>query len=136
MVKLANDNHVAMVDDNDGDIVLARNCFELSRLTNPWLAFPDGERFLDYLDDVKAQAQPMPAIVLLDINMPRMSGFDVLSEIRKDSFFDNLPIFCMLTSSADERDIERAEQLGASGFVTKPGSLDNYIDFFNSLSRG
>jgi two-component system response regulator len=135
MMKLANDNHVVMVDDNEGDIVLAKVCFERSKLTNPWLAFPSGEKLLDHLAGVKAGAEPMPAIVLLDINMPQMSGFEVLTEIRKDSFFCDLPIFCMLTSSAAERDVEKARKLGASGFVTKPGNLNDYVGFFDSLAR-
>ena len=123
-----------MVDDNAGDIVLARRCFDASRLRNPWLSFTSGKQLLDYLKTVKGGTSPMPAIVLLDLNMPVMNGFEVLATVRGDEFFRTLPIFCMLTSSSNPMEMERAQKLGASGFVTKPGNMNNYIEFFNSLA--
>ncbi len=133
MTKVQTTHHVVMVDDNDADLYIAERCFKKSRLTNPWLSFTNGPDFLRYLGDVKRGDAPMPALVLLDINMPGMSGFEVLAETRDDPFFTDLPVFCMLTSSSDPRDEQRAKELGASGFVTKPGDPANFVAFFDQL---
>lgn len=75
----------------------------------------------------------MPALVLLDLNMPGMNGLDVLEATRKQPEFAELPVFCMLTSSSDPNDRQRAERAGVSGFFTKPDDLQAYIEFFNSF---
>jgi len=122
-----------MVDDNPGDAELARICCERSSVRNPWLWFDHGSAFLEYLDRVRSGAEPMPALVLLDINMPVMTGLEVLERVRADECFRELPVFCMLTSSADSKDRSTAERLGASGFVTKPDRIADYVAFFDSL---
>jgi CheY-like chemotaxis protein len=132
-MNLANENHIVMVDDNPGDLELAQTCCAESNVENPWLAFTNGKDFFAYLQQVKHGRQPMPALVLLDINMPGMSGLDVLRETRRDGFFETLPIFCMLTSSTDPRDKQAAEELGVSTFVTKPDLLQDYVRFFDTL---
>ena len=75
----------------------------------------------------------MPALVLLDLNMPGMTGLEILRATRADPYFCELPIFCVLTSSTDPRDQRRAEELGVTGFYTKTSSIDHYIQFFNSM---
>jgi CheY-like chemotaxis protein len=132
-VKIASESHVVMVDDNPGDVVFARECFVLSGVENPWLSLGGGAELLALLAAVKAGDETMPALVLLDINMPRMSGHEVLERVRDDSFFEQLPIFCMLTSSSDPRDRERAIACGASGFLVKPDNPADYVAFFQSL---
>lgn len=133
MIEIANENHVIMVDDNEGDVFLVKQCFLDSKLDNPWKSFPTGAEFLRYLKDVSRGAAPMPALVLLDLNMPGLDGLDVLERTRRDPEFAELPIFCMLTSSWDPRDKARAETLGASGFVTKSDNPRDYVAFFDSL---
>jgi two-component system response regulator len=132
-VKIVNENEVIMVDDSEGDIFLARECFDFSTVTNPWRSFTNGPAFLAYLESVRQELAPMPALVLLDLNMPGMSGLEVLERTRNDPHFEELPVFCMLTSSSDPRDRARAGALGAIGFVIKPGAFDAYVAFFDSL---
>ncbi len=132
-MKLKNNEHVVMVDDNEGDVYLAKICFEQSKVTNPWMSFPSGSTFLEFLEEVKGGEHKMPALALLDINMPGLSGLEVLKKVRQNKFFDELPLFCMLTSSCDPRDKAQAHELGASGFVTKPDRFQDYVKFFNSL---
>ena len=133
MLKLANDNHVVMVDDNVGDLFFLEHCFRASGLTHPWLAFKNGPAFLAHLGRVKSGHEPMPALVLLDLNMPGMNGLEVLKETRKDPIFASLPIVCILTSSTDPRDKQQAAELGASGFRLKPTDVDECVAFFDSL---
>ncbi|MGE0327055.1 MAG: response regulator [Polyangiaceae bacterium] len=133
-MQLANDNAIVMVDDNDGDLFLAETCYGRSQLRAPWLAFRSGRAFIAYLEQVKQGVEPMPALVLLDINMPEMTGIEVLEQIRQDQFFDQLPIVCMLTSSSDPRDQARARAVGARAFFTKPSTTADYVALFNSFA--
>ena len=97
----------------------------------PWPLHRQGE----LCDDGSwRQLSPMPALVLLDINMPAMTGFDVLEKVREDEFFDELPKFCVLTSSADPRDRERATTLRALGVFTKPYEIRDYVAFFDAMN--
>jgi CheY-like chemotaxis protein len=132
-LKLANSNHIVMVDDNEGDTKLARIGCEMANVPNRWLSFSNGPDFLDYLAKVRRGLAPMPALVLLDINLPGMTGLEVLEKTRSDPHFADLPIFCMLTSSSDPRDRAEAKSRGASGFVTKPDDIKDYVSFFRSL---
>ncbi|MCB9585377.1 MAG: response regulator [Polyangiaceae bacterium] len=136
MPKLANDNAIVMVDDNDGDLFLAETCYSRSQLRAPWLAFRSGRAFIDHLGQVKLGQEAMPALVLLDINMPEMSGIEVLEQLRQDPFFNDLPIVCMLTSSNDPRDKARASKAGARAFFTKPSTTADYVALFDSFAPG
>jgi CheY-like chemotaxis protein len=124
---------IIMVDDNEGDIFLAYQCFQQASLKHGWLSFDNGRDFLAHLDAVKQGDERMPALVLLDVNMPGMSGLDVLERVRQDDHFKSLPIMCMLTTSTDPRDRERAARLGASDFITKPDSLNAYVRLFQAF---
>ena len=110
MIKLFNDGPVVMVDDNGGDLFFVERCFGESKVKNPWLSFARGADFLAMLAQVKSGEKPVPALVLLDLNMPGMNGLEVLEAVRSDPYYDDIPIFCVLTSSSDPRDAERAKQ--------------------------
>jgi len=126
---------IVMVDDNYGDLKLAEICLERSVLRNPWLPFTGGPDFLAYLEEVEAGRALMPALVLLDINMPLMPGIEVLRRVRAREFFSSMPLFCMLTSSSDPVDRQRAEKVGASGFGIKPDDPDEFVAFFDAMAN-
>lgn len=132
-MKVTNDHPIVMVDDNPGDLELVSLALGDSTLDNPWLSFTNGPDFLNHLASVQRDDAKMPALVLLDINMPMMTGFEVVEQVRSDPFFAELPIFCMLTSSSAPRDRERAKAIGATGFLVKPTDFREYIEFFNGL---
>jgi CheY-like chemotaxis protein len=134
-VQLANDGPVVMVDDNAGDLFFVQRCYMASKLENTWLPFTRGIDFLAHLSRVKVGEAPMPALVLLDLNMPGMTGLEVLQATRAEPEFAALPIFCVLTSSTDPRDRELAVGYGATGFRTKASNADEYIAFFDALTR-
>lgn len=127
---------IAIVDDNPADLLLARTCFEMSNLSNPWLEFEGGQELISYLERVKCGEVPTPALVLLDINMPKMSGHQVLELVRSDPIYRDVPIFCMLTGSRESPDRDRAVRLGANGFLVKPDTVEELVDFFSSLASG
>lgn len=135
MIKLSSDGPVVMVDDNAGDLFFVERSFAASKLRNAWLPFSRGDDLLSLLEGAKAGRQPMPALVLLDLNMPGMTGLELLEAVRSDPYFNEVPIFCVLTSSSDPRDFERAKRLGVSGHCIKASSMDEYVAFFDSLLK-
>tara|TARA_R100000027_G_scaffold52103_5_gene40886 strand:- start:2940 stop:3314 length:375 start_codon:yes stop_codon:yes gene_type:complete len=122
-----------MVDDNPIDVTIARRVYERSELPNPFITFSGGAEFLEYLELVKTGEAETPAIVLLDINMPVMNGFETVQNIRKQNEFSHIPVIIMFTNSDDPADMERAIELGANGFQTKYFEIEKYTEFFNSL---
>jgi CheY-like chemotaxis protein len=125
---------VIMVDDSDDDILLARLCYDASSMKNPFVPLTSGQALLAYLDGVEAGENEMPALVLLDINMPGLDGFEVLSRVRNRPMFANEPIIMMLTHSDYPADEATSRDLGANGFKTKPFERTKYIAFFDSLA--
>jgi CheY-like chemotaxis protein len=104
----------------------------------PWVlnAVADGEQAIDYLTGEGPFADrarhPLPALVLLDINMPRKSGLEVLEWIRQQRCFESLPVL-MLTSSSRSEDREKARLLGANDYLLKPSDPRTLIDVVNSI---
>lgn len=118
---------ILLVDDNIGDVVLTKEALKGANFTNRVTTMHDGVEALDFLfrRGKHADAQ-RPDIVLLDINMPRKNGCEVLEEIRRDEELRLLPVI-MFTSSEAGDDIQRAYELGANCFVTKPADLDEMV---------
>ena len=111
---------VLLVEDNPGDADLTRETLEAGRLHLEIDVVVDGEQALDYLLQRPPYAgKPMPDLVLLDLNLPRISGREVLEEIRRQPRLRKVPIV-ILTSSDAEQDIVRSYELGANCYVTKP----------------
>lgn len=131
--KLLGTGPVILVDDNESDAFLARKCYERSSLTNEFVWLPLGTDLVELIEAVRAGNAELPAFVLLDINIPGLSGFETLTSVRALPEFHDVPIIMMLTNSNDPRDIEQSAQLGANGFFTKPSDIGEYIRFFESL---
>lgn len=130
---VASGGPIVMVDDNESDIVLARFCYRDAKVPNPFLGMHSGDELLAYLEEVIANDAAMPALVLLDINMPGMTGFEVLARMRARLELRAMPVIMMLSHSDYPEDLERARALGASGFQTKPYQVKEYVQFFASL---
>ena len=133
MLKLKGDGPVVLVDDDPDARNLARIVFKRSTVSRPVVLLESGTDLLQYLNDVGRGKAEMPAIVLLDINMPAPNGHETLHAIRAQKAFHNLPEIVMLTASNDPNDEKKAFAAGANGYQVKPFRLDDFIDFANLL---
>lgn len=123
-----------MLDDSPSDLMIATKCYERSGLSHPWVTFSDPKQFVDWLKTVIAGEQQPPELILLDINMRGMSGYDVLRWIRSQTGFPGRPYVVMLSNSDARSDAEKSRALGADGFHTKPARLAAYVALLEALA--
>jgi len=126
-------NPIVMVDDEELDFLIVKRYHKLSNISNPLLHFLSGEAFLAFLETTKTGEAAIPAVVLMDINMPRMNGHETVRTLRADEQFRKVPVVMMLTSSDDPVDRNKADQVGANGYIVKPFKPQLYQQFFESL---
>lgn len=124
---------IVMVDDDQDEFYIASRYLEKSKLKCDLRTFSSGAAFLDYLKLVRAGESPFPALVLLDVRMPVMDGFDVLKRVRQDGAFQQRLTIMMFSHSNNEADMRRAFELGADRYQVKPGAGQEYIEFLDSL---
>jgi CheY-like chemotaxis protein len=111
---------ILLVEDNEDDILLEQEAIIEAKLINLMYVVRDGEEAMAYLRrEGKYQNAQLPGLILLDINMPKKNGFEVLNEIKTDSALMHIPIV-MLTTSDSESDIVKSYAKGACSFITKP----------------
>jgi CheY-like chemotaxis protein len=123
---------VIMIDDDDTDRMLAARTFKISGLEGGFLTLASGQEGIAHLISRKEAQEPLPDLLLLDINMPEMSGFDVLKVLRQDEAFRSLKIWIFSNSKYDE-DRTKALDLGADDFHSKPSDLKAYREFFTAI---
>jgi CheY-like chemotaxis protein len=117
-----------LVEDNDDDILLMEESFFHANITNTLNVVKDGEEALAYLRQKgKYKNVQLPSLVLLDINMPKKGGFEVLHEIKADPVLKAIPVIIM-TSSHREEDIIRAYIGGACSYITKPVRFQDFVE--------
>ena len=118
---------ILLVEDNPGDIRLTQEALKEGVIKNNLNVVKDGVEALDYLKRKgKYMNQPTPDIILLDLNLPRKDGREVLAEIKSDENLKLIPVIILTTSDADQ-DILRSYKLHANCFITKPVDLDQFI---------
>ena len=122
---------VLIVEDNPGDIELAKEALRETSLTLDLHVAEDGEEALDFLRQEQGD-HPRTDLVLLDLNMPKVSGHEVLEEMKNDSELRLIPVVVFTSSSARE-DIEAAYDRHANCYITKPGDLDDLVDVVRAL---
>ncbi len=131
---VSNGNDVVMVDDSLPELLLAGECFRRAGVANQWRTFSGGAEFLAYMSDVRDGVEEMPAVVLMDINMPRKNGLEVVAATKAIADFTDRPPFMMFTNSLNPADRERAHALGTEGLKVKPDNVADYVAFFASLA--
>lgn len=122
---------ILLIDDSPDDVALTLRALKKNNITNTVQVATDGEEALRYLfppgEPSDGRPDVLPALVLLDLNMPKVSGLEVLRSIRADPRTKYLPVV-VLTTSTEERDIVNTYDLGANSFVRKPVAFDEFLD--------
>ena len=124
---------VLLVEDDPGDVLMTREAFVSHKLTNQLHVVQDGADAMAFLRREGEYADaPRPDLVLLDLNLPRMDGREVLQAIKTDPSLANIPVVVLTTSEAEE-DVLRSYSLHANAYVTKPVDFERFIDVVRQI---
>jgi CheY-like chemotaxis protein len=127
---------IVLADDDPDDRQLTQDAFMENRLANDFHAVEDGEELMDYLHRrgqyESLRGDPLPGLILLDLNMPRKDGREALKEIKADPDLRRIPIVVLTTSKAEE-DIVRTYDLGVNSYVTKPVTFKSLVELIRVL---
>jgi len=136
MDRADNNRVLLLVEDNQSDIALTRRALERSHIANELIVAEDGQDALDYLQGTGAwsgrDACDIPALILLDLKLPRVSGLDVLRQIRADRCMRRVPVV-ILTSSAEEQDVACGYDLGVNSYIRKPVDFKQFVHAIEEL---
>ena len=129
---------ILMADDDPEDRMLAQEAFDESRISNALQFVEDGEQLTDYLYERGKYSDkgtaPRPGLILLDLNMPRKDGREVLKEIKSDPDLRRIPVVILTTSKAEE-DIIRTYDLGVNSYITKPVTFAGLVDVIKAFGQ-
>ena len=126
---------ILLVEDDEGDVLLTTEALEASKITNNMHVARNGEEALKFLRREQGyQDVPRPDIVLLDLNLPRIDGREVLARIKSDPDLRRIPIVVLTTSEAEE-DILRSYDLHANAYVTKPVDFERFLQVIQSIDE-
>jgi CheY-like chemotaxis protein len=129
---------ILLVEDNPADQELIRRAAEKVTIRKDLRIVGDGKEALDYLfrrGKYQAPAEsPRPDLLLLDLNLPRVNGYQVLEEVRADSKLRPMPVL-VLTTSRQEKDVIRSYELGCNSFITKPAGLDQLTGLVQAIEK-
>jgi CheY-like chemotaxis protein len=126
---------ILLVEDDAGDELITREAFEHNKIKNNLYVAHDGEEGLDFLYRRGPYADaPTPDLILLDLNLPKYDGRQVLEQIKSDPELRHIPVV-VLTTSAAEEDILRSYKLHANAYVTKPVDLDQFLNAVRQIDE-
>jgi CheY-like chemotaxis protein len=124
---------VLLVEDDEGDVLMTREAFEYYKIRNTLHVVRDGEKALQFVRRQGEYADaPRPGLILMDLNLPRRDGLEVLAEIKEDPELRVIPVVILTTSQAEE-DILRSYALHANAYVSKPVDFERFIDVIRQI---
>jgi CheY-like chemotaxis protein len=126
---------ILLVEDNPKDLELTLVALEKTQLANEVITLRDGAEALDYLfrrGQYESRAEGNPAVILLDLKLPKVDGLQVLEQVRADASLRSVPVV-MLTSSREEKDLIRSYNLGVNAYVVKPVGFREFIEAISDL---
>ncbi|MEV6239595.1 response regulator [Lentzea sp. NPDC051838] len=124
---------VLLVEDDPGDALMTQEAFEHHKIRNTLHVVKDGVEALEFLRrEGQYENAPRPGLILLDLNLPRKDGREVLSEVKGDPELRHIPVVVLTTSEAEE-DILRSYSLHANAYVTKPVDFDRFIEVVRQI---
>lgn len=129
--------HILLVEDSPTDVMLTREAMEQYKVLNPLDIVEDGVDAMDYLKGrgkYEGRERALPGLIILDLNLPRMSGREVLYELKQDPELRNIPVV-VLTTSKSEEDVVKSYCLHANCYITKPVDFAKFIDVVRSINE-
>lgn len=130
------DRIILLVEDNPDDVELTKLAFEKNNIANTVIVAKDGVEALDYMFGTGMYAgrnvKDLPAVVLLDLKLPKIDGLEVLKKIRQNALTHLLPVV-ILTSSSEEKDMINGYSLGANSYIRKPVKFNEFIEAIRNL---
>ncbi|MGC8750395.1 response regulator [Hydrotalea sp.] len=126
--------HVLLVEDNEGDVLLTTEALRSGSIVKKISVVRDGKSAIDYLVDSASSSIELPDLILLDINLPKKSGHQVLQFIKNSENLKQIPVI-MLTTSSAERDIEMAYKNYVNCFITKPVDVQDFINAVKEIEN-
>ncbi|WP_414940308.1 response regulator [Amycolatopsis sp. cmx-11-51] len=127
--------HILLVEDDPGDVLMTREAFEHHKIRNTLSVVSDGEQALQFLRrEAPYEDARRPGLILLDLNLPRKDGRQVLSEVKASPELRTIPVVVLTTSEAEE-DILRSYDLHANAYVTKPVDFDQFIEVVRQIDN-
>ena len=127
--------HILLVEDNEGDIFLVTEALEERKIVNKISVARDGKEALDFLDKKgKYENEVLPDLILLDVNLPKKNGHEVLEYIKEKETLKQIPVI-MLTTSSSEKDILLSYKNHANCFITKPVDVENFLKVISSIEN-
>lgn len=124
--------NLLLIEDNEADVLLTKEVFEEIDNTIIISVARDGAEAINYLSDVQHAKRKSPQLILLDINLPKKNGFEVLKYIKSNEKLSKIPVL-MMTTSSSKYDIEKSIELGADGFFTKCSDLNEFEDMLRDF---
>ena len=125
--------HVLLVEDDPGDVLMTKEAFEHHKIRNPLHVAEDGVEALRFLKREGPFGEaPRPGLILLDLNLPRKDGRELLGEIKQDPGLRTIPVVVLTTSEAEE-DILRSYELHANAYVTKPVDFEKFVEVVRKI---
>ncbi len=135
MLNNMNPVNLLLIEDNPGDIKLIQETLKENRFLTELTVITDGEEALNFLKRRgEYEFEPHPDLILLDLNLPKLNGQEILAEIKKDEELKRIPVI-VLTSSTEENDIYKSYNLNANCYISKPVDLDNFIKVIRSIEN-
>ena len=135
---MLNDVPILLAEDDENDIFLMGRAFNRAGIPNPLFVVRNGQEAVDYLagegDFAQRDKHPLPGLMLLDIKMPGLDGFDVLKWLRAHPQFDLLPVVVM-TSSKLQGDVDKSRQLGVYDYRVKPDNFDDLVRLLDDVRK-
>jgi len=129
--------NILLAEDSGTDLKIVLRAFEKSSCQNNIFTVRDGQEVVDFIwhqgQYADKKKYPRPNIIVLDLNMPKLSGFEVLKRLKSDLQYNFIPVV-MLTSSQQEADIVKSYSLGASGYIPKPANYEDYVKMIEGFN--
>ncbi|PRX49809.1 response regulator [Salegentibacter salegens] len=127
--------HILLVEDNEGDILLTSEALEEGKILNKLSVVRDGKEAMDFLDKKGKYVKAItPDLILLDVNLPKMNGHEVLKFVKQHKDLRQIPVI-MLTTSSSKEDIDISYQNYANCYITKPIEVDDFMNAVNQIEE-